>query len=172
MKIIILAAIGSNYAIGKNGALPWQGEQRGDMARFVQVTKGFPIIVGRRTYESFTKKPLPNRTNIVITRCTNNLQPGCIMTNSLEGAVATAKQEGKEKVFIVGGAEIYRQAISLADELDVTLIYHEFQADTFFPVIDPMVWRETRRSEFPSDEKNKHSYAFIGFERIRTEGTL
>lgn len=165
MRIIIIVAIGQDGAIGIGGRLPWQGQQRADMKRFVKLTTGFPIIVGRKTYESFQKRPLPDRVNIVITRNAKYPGDGCVPVPSLAAALARAEQEYKEKVFVIGGNEIYRQTLPCADELNLTLIHGHFDADTFFPSIDRTVWREIDRISHEADERNVHPYSFVTLEK-------
>lgn len=165
MKKIILVAVDQNLAIGRGNRLPWQGQQREDMRRFKQVTMGFPIIMGRKTYESFPKRPLLGRMNIVVTRQASYQESGCVAVNSLEEAFRAANTKEKECVFVIGGAEIYQQALPTVDELYVTIIHHRFEADTFFPAIDNHLWRQTRKEDFESDETNHHPYSFIQFER-------
>lgn len=168
MKVVIVVAIGSNYAIGKNGRMPWT-RQRSDMKHFVNLTMGFPIIMGRKTYESIPGRPLPNRTNIVITRQDPYPDPNCVRARSLGEALAMAEQEGAEKAFVIGGGEIYREALPFADEIELTLFHHEFDADTKFPAIDWLVWQdmESVREDHPPDEKNEYPYSFIRLQRKR-----
>lgn len=161
MKKILLAAVDLNFAIGYQNDLPWpHGSQRADMKRFKELTLGFPIIMGRKTYDSFPKRPLPGRTNIILTR-----QPPAL---SLEDAVRAAEAEGAEKAFIIGGAEVYLQAIPLADELDLTLIWHRFAADAFFPLLDGRQWVKMDDRRFPADHENRYRYSFLKFKRQGT----
>ncbi|MCR4286247.1 MAG: dihydrofolate reductase [Candidatus Kaiserbacteria bacterium] len=168
MKKIIIAAVDLNFAIGNQDQLPWQGHQQADMKRFVELTTkpvGFPLVMGRKTYESFPRRPLSRRTNIVITRQTSYKSSGCIIVNSLEDAIRTAELEQKENLFIIGGAEIYRQAIQVVNELYITLIHYRFKADAFFPPISKRIWKQTRKENFKSDEANQYCYSFVRFER-------
>ncbi len=135
-KISIIAALAENGVIGKKGSgLLWHIPE--DMRRFKEITTGHTVIMGRKTYETIGK-PLPNRTNIIITRDKNYSAPGCIVTHSLEEALrlATLAQgkapEGNE-IFIMGGGEIYEQAIGLADKLYLTLVHKNFEGDVYFP---------------------------------------
>lgn len=170
MRIIILVAIGSNYAIGKDGKLPWHGKQREDMKHFVDLTLGFPIIMGRKTYESIPKRPLPHRTNIVITRQDPYLDPNCIAVPSLADAIDAARKEDSDKAFVIGGGEIYKQALPLAHEIQLTLFHHEYEADIRFPAIDTLLtWREVERTDHEADHKNEHKYSFIRLVRVRKD---
>jgi len=127
-NITIIAAIAENNALGKNNDLIWH--LPADLKRFKKTTTGHHIIMGRNTFESIGK-PLPNRTTVIITRNPDYKVEGCIVVNSLEKALEIAKND--ETPFIIGGAQIYKQAISIADKLDITEVHHSFDADVFFP---------------------------------------
>ncbi len=128
--ISIIAALSENRALGKNGKLLWHIPQ--DMKRFKQLTIGHPVIMGRKTYESIGK-PLPGRSNIVVTQNSSFTPPGCKIAHSLQEAINIASQQNTEEIFIIGGGNIYQQAIKLADKLYLTLVKGNFEADTFFP---------------------------------------
>ena len=156
-----MAAIAANNALGKDNQLIWH--LPADLKRFKKTTLNHAVIVGRKTYESLGK-PLPNRTNIIITRDKNYQVEGCVIVNSLKEALKAAA-EVDENPFILGGAEIYKQAMPLADKLDITFVHHQFEADVFFPEIDKTIWKETSRENFKADENNKYDYSFVTFER-------
>lgn len=159
--ITIIAAIGLNNELGKNNDLIWH--LPADLKRFKKVTTGHHILMGRNTFESIGK-PLPNRTSVIITRNNDYFKDGCLIANSIEKAIELT--EGKD-AFIIGGAQVYKQALAnnLADRLDITLVHESFEADVFFPKIDTEVWKEVSREDFKADEKNKHDYSFISYER-------
>lgn len=159
--ITIIAAIARNNALGKNNKLIWH--LPADLKRFKNITNGHHIIMGRKTFESLGK-PLPNRTTIIITRNKNYKVKDCIVVNSLKEALEKANAD--ENPYILGGAEIYKQAMNLADQLDVTLIHQEFQADAFFPEIDKSIWKESFREDFKANEKNKYDYSFVRYKKI------
>ena len=159
--VTIMAAIAANNALGKDNQLIWH--LPADLKRFKKTTLNHAVIVGRKTYESLGK-PLPNRTNIIITRDKNYQVEGCVIVNSLKEALKAAA-EVDENPFILGGAEIYKQAMPLADKLDITFVHHQFEADVFFPEIDKTIWKETSRENFKADENNKYDYSFVTFER-------
>ncbi|VAW25565.1 Dihydrofolate reductase [hydrothermal vent metagenome] len=159
--ITIIAAVAKNNALGKDNKLIWH--LPADLKRFKKVTANHHVIMGRKTFESLGK-PLPNRTNIIVTRNTNFSAKNCIVANSLQQALEAVKND--ESPFILGGAEIYKQAIKIADKLDITFVHHKFEADVFFPEIDKSIWKEVSRNEFKADEKNKYNYSFVTFERI------
>lgn len=160
--VTIIAAIAENNALGKNNQLIWH--LPADLKRFKKTTLNHVVIMGRKTFESLGK-PLPNRTNIIITRDKNYKAESCIVVNSLTEALKVAAKED-ENPFILGGAEIYKQAIPFTDRLDLTFVYHKFEADVFFPEIDRKIWKETSRENFKADDKNKYDYSFVTFERI------
>ena len=160
--VTIIAAIAEHNALGKNNQLIWH--LPADLKRFKKTTLNHVVIMGRKTFESLGK-PLPNRTNILITRDKNYKVEGCVVVNSLKEALETATKED-ENPFILGGAEIYKQALPFTDKLDVTFVHHQFDADVFFPEIDKTIWKETSREDLKADEKNKYDYSFVTFERI------
>ena len=160
--ITIIAAIAKNNALGKDNDLIWY--LPGDLKRFKKTTTGHHILMGRNTFESIGK-PLPNRTSIIITRNEKYLKDGCLVANSLEEAVELAKED--DQMFIIGGAQVYKYAMenNIGDTLDITLVHHEFEADVFFPEIDPEIWKEVAREDFKADEKNKFDYSFLRFQK-------
>ncbi|MDP3354200.1 MAG: dihydrofolate reductase [Flavobacteriaceae bacterium] len=160
--ITIIAAIDSNYGIGKNNQLIWH--LPADLKRFKSKTTGHHIIMGRNTFESLGKA-LPNRTTIVISR-NNNFQipDGCILVDTLNKAIEIASTD--DSPFIIGGAEIYKEAMPIAEKLEITHVHHAFEADAFFPEIDSTIWKEVSREDFKADEKNKYDYSFMTFVRI------
>jgi dihydrofolate reductase len=159
MTVSIVVAIAENYAIGKNNQLLWH--MPADLKHFRQITSGHTIIMGRKTYDS-VGKPLPNRRNIIITRQDITI-PGCEVVKSVDEALELCA--GEEEVFIVGGAEIYKLAMGRTDRIYLTIIHHSFDADTLFPEIDYMDWKEAAREDHQPDEKNKFPYSFITLER-------
>lgn len=158
--LTIIAAVAKNNALGKNNDLIWH--LPADLKRFKAITLGHHIIMGRKTFESLGK-PLPNRTTIIITRNPDYIAPGCIVVNELEEAIKAAAAD--ENPFILGGAEIYKQAMSFADILDLTLVHESFDGDAFFPVIDMSKWTEMSRQDFKADDKNKYDYSFVQYKK-------
>jgi dihydrofolate reductase len=159
MIVSIVVAISENNAIGKDNKLLWY--MPADLRHFKDITTGHTVIMGRKTYDS-VGKPLPNRRNIIITR-----QPiaitGCEVVNSIDAALALCSNEAE--VFIVGGAEIYRQAMHLTNRIYLTIIHKEFEADTYFPEIKADEWKQVSKQDFEPDEKNLLPYSFITYER-------
>lgn len=158
--ITIIAAIAENNALGKDNQLIWH--LPADLKRFKKVTLNHHIIMGRKTFDSLGK-PLPNRTTIIITRKKDFKAEGCIIVNSLNDALEAAKSDYNP--YILGGAEIYAQAIKIADKLDITYVHHKFEADAFFPEIDTAIWNETSREDLNADETNMYNYSFVTFKR-------
>ena len=158
--IILIAAIAENNALGKNNDLLWHLPK--DFKRFKEITSGHHIIMGRKTFESFPK-PLPNRTHVIITRQKDYVCEGCIVVQDLEKAIAVCPKN--EDIFVIGGGEIYSQSIHLADQLDITRVHHSFEADVFFPEIDPEIWELISEQVHLKDEKHPYDYSFQTFVR-------
>ena len=161
--ITIIAAIANNNALGKDNQLIWH--LSADLKRFKKLTTGHHIIMGRKTFESIGK-PLPNRTTIIITRNKDYKQEGCLVAHSLNEALKMVKND--DSPFIIGGAQIYKEAIKIVDKLDITFVHHDFEADVFFPEINNKIWKETSREYFKADKINKLDYSFVSFERKTT----
>lgn len=160
-ELTIIAAAGENEAIGKDNDLVWNLTD--DMKRFKELTSGHHIIMGRKTFESFPK-PLPNRTHVVISRQDGYKVPdGVILVNSLEEALEIAKNDSQP--FIIGGGEIYEQAISHADKIELTRVHADFEADTFFPKIDTTVWKEVGNTFHKKDTEHEYEFSFITYIR-------
>lgn len=164
LKIIIVAAISENGVIGFEGNIPWH--LSGDMKYFTNLTKNHTVIIGRKTHESVIKTlghPLKDRRTIVITRQIDYKAEGCEVINSFEEAIEKCGAE--EKVFVIGGAEIYRMALPLATEMRLTQVHIQCQGDTFFPLYDKDQWLETCSENHKRDGKNQCDYTFITLER-------
>ena len=162
--ISIIVAMAENRVIGVNNTLPWR--LPADLRHFRHVTTGHHVIMGRRNYESIGR-PLPDRTNIVITRNPAYQAPGCRVKHSLADALRDIQDD--PEVFIIGGAEIYRQAIGGADRIYLTLVHADISGDTFFPEFDVREWRETSRARHEADEKNPYAYSFVTYDRKNRE---
>lgn len=160
--ITIIAAIGRNNALGKDNRLLWRLPE--DLKHFKSLTENHPVVMGRKTYESIGK-PLPNRTNIVVSRRENWFQEDILIVSKLKEALKFAKKID-EDVFIIGGGEIYKQTMELADRLEITFVDEDFEADTFFPNIDLKIWQKTNEEFHEKDEKNKYNFYFQTYERI------
>jgi dihydrofolate reductase len=158
MIISLVAAAGNNNVIGSNNKLPWK--MPADMKFFMNLTTEHPVIMGRKTYESFGK-PLKQRRNIIITRDKTYSVAGCEVVHSLDEALDLVKNY--DEVFIIGGAEIYRQSMNVANKIYLTRIYGDFEGDAYFPDINQENWVLTQISEHPADEKNPYPFAFLEY---------
>ena len=166
MKVSLIVAVAENGVIGKDNDLVWYLPK--DIRFFKETTMGHYVIMGRKNFESIPHKyrPLPNRTNIIITRQSEYKAEECIVVNSVETALKIAKNNGDIEPFIIGGGQIYRIAIekNLVDKIYLTKIHHSFKGDTFFPELSSD-WRETNKIENKADDKHKYNYDFITLER-------
>lgn len=154
-------------AVDENGAIGRQGDLLchlpADMRHFKEMTMGHSIVMGRKTFESFPRRPLPGRQNLVITRSAGWQYPGVTVAHSLEQAIAMAETD---TVFIIGGAQIYEQALPVVDVLHLTLIHARWaSADVYFPALDPDQWQEVEREHHTSDHRNAYEYDFITLKR-------
>ena len=157
-----VAAVSTNWGLGKNNDLLFHISE--DMKHFRTLTSGGTVIMGRKTLASMPGgKALPKRRNIVITRNAELTMEGCEMASSLEGAIAMCA--GEEEVCVIGGGEIYRQAMPLADKLYITHVDLEVEGDTRFPDIDPAVWHEVSHEDFPHGSAFPHPFSFVDYER-------
>ena len=164
--ISIIAAVAENGVIGDKAKIPWHLPQ--DMKNFSVLTRGHRVIMGRVTYESILvhlKRPLPDRENIVVTRDKNYDAPGCVVVHSLSEAISDIPQN--KNVFIIGGAQLYEEALPHADMLYLTKVHTSPDGDTFFPKYDETKWRKQREEFWPRDEKNQSNATYTVYERCR-----
>lgn len=154
--ISIIVAIAENNAIGNDNKLLFHLSE--DLKRFKRITSGHAVIMGKKTYESLPFRPLKNRTNIVLTDVPGETIEGCVMAYSIEEAVNLAP-EGDES-FVIGGGMVYRQFLEIADKLYITRVHKSFDADTFFPEIDPEIWDLTDEEEMSPDEENGFVFSY------------
>lgn len=166
MLISFVVAVDKNNLIGGNNQLVWH--LPADLRHFKDITSGHAIIMGRKTFESMGR-PLKNRRNIVITRQTVEI-PGCEVVHSLQEALDLCK--GDQEVFVIGGAEIFRQAMPVAGRIYLTRIHHAFEGDTYFPEPDKNKWEITEQEDHYADEKNPYNYSFITLERTDKQALL
>ncbi len=162
MKISIIVARSANHVIGRNNDLIWK--LPADLKYFRSTTMGHFIVMGRKTLES-TARPLPGRTSIVISRQQDLSIEGCIVVHSLAEAIALGEKYGQKELFILGGGQIYREAMQHADRIYLTEVHETFEGDTFFPEISENEWVEVSREDHQKDEKNPHDYSFVLLER-------
>lgn len=148
--------------IGKGGKLPWRLSS--DLKRFREVTMGHHLIVGRKTFESIGR-PLPGRHTILVTRNPNLKPEGVLVVGSVEDALELAQERGETEAFVIGGADIYAQALEAADRIYLTRVHAEVDADVFFPDFDRDKWIETQHFEHSKDEKNEYGFTSVLLER-------
>lgn len=157
MMLTLVVAMAKNRAIGKDGQLPWRLPE--DLKRFKQITLGHPIIMGRKTYESIGRL-LPGRENIILSRQSGFVVPGAVIARSLDESIRHCEAKGIDEAFVIGGAEIYTQAMKRAQRIHLTEIHHEVEGgDAFFPEIDPEAFREVSREE--RMEPFPHSFVLL-----------
>lgn len=166
MKVSLIVAASENGVIGKDNDLIWHLPK--DMRFFKDTTMGHHVIMGRKNFESIPHKfrPLPNRTNVVITRQTAYKADGCMVVSSIEEALQIAKHNGDDEAFIIGGGQIYKLALeaNLVDKIYLTKVHHSFEGDTFFPALNKD-WKEISRIQNQADEKHLYSFDFITLEK-------
>jgi dihydrofolate reductase len=160
-NISIIVAIGKDYEIGKENQLLWHISN--DLKHFKQITSGKPVIMGENTWFSLPRRPLPNRRNIVLTLDKSARFEGAEQMHSIEEAVAAVK--GEAEVFVIGGAMIYNQFMAVASKLYITHVLQNFDADTWFPVIEENSWTLTDKSEQFLDEASGLTYYFAEYQR-------
>ncbi len=158
-RVTIIAAIAQNGVIGDKNALLWH--IREDMVHFRTLTSGHPVIMGRKTWESLGR-PLPKRTNVVITRQDMQIE-GCTVVHSLDEALALF--DPSEEVFIIGGAQIYAEALSVADCMQLTIVRHDYGGDTSFPEWSAEEWEEVSRQKFARGEEYEYPFEFVEYRR-------
>jgi len=159
-RICLVVAMAANRIIGRNNALPWH--LPADLKRFKALTLGHPVVMGRKTHESIGR-PLPGRRNLVITRNRDYRAAGCEIVHSLDEAIAACR--GAKEIFIIGGAELYRESLPRADCLEFTEIRAEFAGDASFPEFCPKQWRETGRERHRDEPGVPFGYDFVRYER-------
>ncbi len=165
MQISIIVAVSENGVIGRDGGLPWH--LSADLKRFRQLTMGHTIVMGRRTWESIGRA-LPGRTMIVVSRQANFHAPveGIRVANSLENALQIASANGEEEAFVIGGGQLYAEALPRANRLYLTRVHAEVDGDTQFPVFDLSEWRLVSTEPHAADAKNDYSFSFEVYERL------
>jgi len=156
----IIVAVAENNVIGKDNSLIWKLPR--DMRHFKETTTGHYIIMGRKTFES-NGRPLPNRTNVIITRDKDYKAEGCVVVHSLDDAIREAKEDSE--AFIIGGGVIYDLAMPLVDRIYLTKIHHSFEGDTFFPEINMEEWVVSEKRDFEPDEKNEYPFTILTLNR-------
>lgn len=168
MQVSLIVAVAENNVIGKNNTLIWHLPK--DMQYFKKKTLHHHIITGRKNYISIPEKyrPLVNRTNIVLTHQTNFKEANCVVLHSLEEAISYAKAQNETEVFIIGGGQIYKEALAknLVDKMYITHVHQAFEGDTFFPEIEAKKWKKISEEKNLADQKHKYSFTFVEYQKI------
>lgn len=168
MEIVFVVAVAENGVIGADGAMPWR--LKSDLARLKAMTLGKPVVMGRKTFASIGR-PLPGRTNIVVTRDRNFRAGGAVVTNSFTDAKAIATGDALRRfateIAVIGGAEIYRQWMECADRLEITEVHARPDGDTHFPAIDPALWQEVARTRNPAGPQDSTDFSYVTYRRRR-----
>jgi len=166
MKIVLIAAFAQNRVVGINNTLPWHLPE--DLKYFKRTTSGKAIIMGRKTYDSIGR-PLPNRTNIVISRNSDFHAEGVRVVASLEAAIELAKEvnfiNDVQEVMVIGGASIYEAALPIADRLYLTHVHAEIEGDAYFPEVNFKQWVEVSREDYQASDKNPYDYSFVVYDK-------
>jgi dihydrofolate reductase len=166
MEVVLIVAVADNGVIGTNGAIPWR--LKSDMQRFKAMTTGRPVVMGRKTFMSL-RRPLPGRTNIVLTRDRHFRAGGAVVTNSFSDARAVALGDALRRsvseIAVIGGAEIYAQWCDVADRLEVTEVHARPEGDTYFAAIDPAKWQELARVQNPAGPDDSAPFSYVTYRR-------
>jgi len=167
IEIVLIAAVAEDGVIGRGGTMPWR--LKSDMRHFRALTLNKPVVMGRKTYLSLSIRPLPGRTNIVVSRDPDFTAAGVLVATSLDVAIQAARADalrrGADAVMVIGGADIYAQAMRRADRLEITQIRAKIEGDTRFPAIDATVWHETARETHAAGEGDDAAYDFVTYRR-------
>jgi dihydrofolate reductase len=168
LTVVLVAAIGENGVIGREGQLPWR--LKSDLQHFRRVTTNHPIIMGRKTYESIGRV-LPERTNIVVTRDLGLVAPGAVLATSMDAAFGYAREDankrGVDAVMVIGGSDIFALTMAVADKLEITRVHASPEGDVLFPEIDPAHWREVRRERYKRGPQDDADFTVLTYERVR-----
>jgi dihydrofolate reductase len=167
MEIVLIAAVADNGVIGAGNTIPWR--LKSDMQRLKAMTIGRPVVMGRKTYESLPRRPLPGRTNIVITRDAAYRADGAVVTTSFDSAALVARGDALRRnvreIAIIGGAEIYAQFMAGADRLEITEVHIRPEGDTRFPPINPAMWQEVARQRHPAGPDDSAEFSYVTYRR-------
>lgn len=167
MTVSLIVAVSANGVIGKDNDLIWYLPR--DLNYFKRVTENHVVIMGRRNYESIPEKyrPLPKRTNVIVTRQDSYEAANCDLVSSVEEGIELANKLGDAEPYIIGGGQIYRYALdqNLIDRMYITEVHHKFDGDTFFPEVDLSIWKEVSREDHSADNRHNYAYSFVVYEK-------
>ena len=161
MTLSIVVAMARNRVIGRDNDLPWRLPE--DLKRFKALTMGKPMVMGRKTFESIGR-PLPGRTTIVVSRQAGLQIPGCVVVDSIDAAIRAA--DGAPEIMLVGGAQLYSEALPRVNRIYLTRIHADVEGDTLFPLLDPTEWRETVVGTHAADERHAYAFTYVNLERV------
>ncbi len=161
MTLSIVVAMARNRVIGRDNDLPWRLPE--DLKRFKALTMGKPMVMGRKTFESIGR-PLPGRTTIVVSRQAGLQIPGCVVVDSIDAAIRAA--DGAPEIMLVGGAQLYSEALPRVNRIYLTRIHADVEGDTLFPLLDPTEWRETVVGSHAADERHAYAFTYVNLERV------
>jgi len=168
MEIVLIVAVADNGGIGAGGAIPWR--LKSDQRRLKAMTMGKPIVMGRKTFMSFPRRPLPGRTNIVITRDETFRAAGAVVTTSFANAHAAARADALRRsvaeIAVIGGADIYAQSMDIADRLEITEVHVAPPGDTHFPPVDTGKWQEIARTLHPAGPDDSAAFSYVTYRRV------
>jgi dihydrofolate reductase len=167
MTVSLIVAVSANGVIGKDNDLIWYLPR--DLNYFKRVTENHVVVMGRRNYESIPEKyrPLPKRTNVIVTRQSDYDAPECELVSSVEKGIELANKLGDQEPFIIGGGQIYQYALdqNLIDRMYITEVHQRFEGDTYFPEVNTSVWKEVSREDHPADNRHDYAYSFVVYEK-------
>lgn len=163
MRISLITAASDNDVIGQDNRLPWHLPD--DFRHFKRTTKGHTMLMGRRTWESIGSKPLPGRTNLVLTSQADYAAPGAMTVHSLAEGFDAARSSGRADLFVIGGGQVYADAFGFADRIYLTRVHTRIEGDTYFPALDPAQWREVSREAHAADDRHAHAFTILTLER-------
>ena len=165
MSLCIVVAVAENGVIGNANALPWRLPD--DLKRFKSLTLGKPVVMGRKTYDSIGR-PLPGRTNIVVSRQADLRIEGCTVVNSIDAAIAAgvAVAGTGSEIMLIGGAELYQRALPAVNTIHLTRVHAQVPGDTYFPALASQQWHETMVASHPADERHVHAFTFVDLHRV------
>ena len=170
MEIVLIVAVAENGVIGAGGAIPWR--LKSDIQRLKAMTMGKPIVMGRKTFESFPRRPLPGRTNIVVTRDASFRAAGAVVATSFAAAQAVALGDALRRpageIAVIGGAEIYAQWMDIADRLEITEVHARPEGDTYFAAIDAAVWQEVARMRNSAGSDDSADFSYVTYRRRKS----
>ncbi len=171
VPIVLVVAVAENNVIGRDNQLPWR--IKSDLRYFRSVTMNKPVVMGRKTYVSIGR-PLPGRTNIVVTRRDDFAAPGVLVATGLDQALAAARgdalRRGANEIAVIGGTEIFIQTMPLADRIVLTQVHANPAGDTYFPAIDPAIWREVERKPHPQGPDDEYGFTIVSYQRRNDQG--